>query len=72
MKARITQFLRDEEGATAIEYGIIAGLMAIMLVLIFGEDGVIKDTLTAIFAKVQAVATGTDTGGGTSGGSTGG
>ncbi|HAJ13298.1 MAG TPA: Flp family type IVb pilin, partial [Comamonadaceae bacterium] len=28
MKARITQFLRDEEGATAIEYGIIAGLMA--------------------------------------------
>lgn len=66
MKARITQFLRDEEGATAIEYGIIAGLMAIMLVLIFGEDGVIHDTLKAIFEHVQDVAT---TGGGTSGGS---
>lgn len=66
MKARITQFLRDEEGATAIEYGIIAGLMAIMLVVIFGEDGVIRDTLDAIFAHVQEVAT---TGGGTSGGS---
>lgn len=70
MKARITQFLRDEEGATAIEYGIIAGLMAIMLVAIFGdgEDGVIKNTLTAIFAKVQEVATGGGTSGGTSGG----
>lgn len=63
MKARITQFLRDEEGATAIEYGIIAGLMAIMLVFIFGEDGVIQETLTAIFAKVQEVATGGSTGG---------
>lgn len=68
MKARITQFLRDEEGATAIEYGIIAGLMAIMLVAIFGEEGVIYDTLTAIFAHVQEVATD----GGTSGGTTGG
>lgn len=72
MKARITQFLRDEEGATAIEYGIIAGLMAIMLVLIFGEGGVIQDTLTAIFENVQELATGGGTSGGTSGGSTGG
>ena len=60
MKARITQFLRDEEGATAIEYGIIAGLMAIMLVLIFGEGGAIQQTLEAIFDKVKAVATGQD------------
>jgi pilus assembly protein Flp/PilA len=58
MNTRITQFLRDEEGATAIEYGIIAGLMAIMLVLIFGEGGSIQQTLEAIFAKVKAVATG--------------
>lgn len=72
MKARITQFLRDEEGATAIEYGIIAGLMAIMLVLIFGEGGVIQDTLTAIFENVQELATGGGTSGGPSGGSTGG
>lgn len=68
MKARITQFLRDEEGATAIEYGIIAGLMAILLVAIFGEDGVLYKTLTTIFENVQELATG----GGTSGGSTGG
>ncbi len=57
MKTRITQFLRDEEGATAIEYGIIAGLMAIMLVAIFGTDGVIQNTLTAIFEAVETAAT---------------
>ncbi|WP_153013045.1 Flp family type IVb pilin, partial [Pseudacidovorax intermedius] len=39
MKAAVLRFLRDEEGATAIEYGIIAGLMALMLVAIFGTDG---------------------------------
>lgn len=72
MKARITQFLRDEEGATAIEYGIIAGLMAIMLVFIFGENGVIRETLDDIFAHVKAVATDSGASGGSSGSSTGG
>lgn len=57
MKARITQFLRDEEGATAIEYGIIAGLMAIVLVAVFTdpEDGVgaiLKDLFKDVKDKV--------------------
>lgn len=58
MKARITQFLRDEEGATAIEYGIIAGLMAIILIAVFnGNTNSVKSTLTEIFAHVKTVAT---------------
>lgn len=32
MKAAILNFLRDEEGATAIEYALIAGLIAAVLV----------------------------------------
>lgn len=57
MKASISQFLRDEEGATAIEYGIIAGLMAVILVAVFnGETGSVKSTLTEIFANVKSVA----------------
>ncbi|MFH0130705.1 Flp family type IVb pilin [Variovorax sp. VaC1] len=36
MLSSITRFLRDEEGATAIEYGIIAGLMATILIAVFG------------------------------------
>lgn len=54
MKAHILQFLRDEEGATAIEYGIIAGLMAILLASIFADDGVVGETLKALFEKVQS------------------
>jgi pilus assembly protein Flp/PilA len=30
----ITRFLRDEEGATAIEYGIIAGLISVAIVTV--------------------------------------
>ncbi|MCW5652858.1 Flp family type IVb pilin [Hydrogenophaga sp.] len=57
MKLQILQFLRDEEGATAIEYGIIAGLMAIVLVVVFstGENSV-KSTLEAIFEHVKSSA----------------
>ncbi len=32
MISSIAHFLRDEEGATAIEYGIIAGLVAVAIV----------------------------------------
>lgn len=32
MKDQIIKFLRDEEGATAIEYGLIAGLIAVAIV----------------------------------------
>lgn len=35
MKDSILRFIRDEEGATAVEYGIIAGLMATALLAIF-------------------------------------
>ncbi|SIR20577.1 Flp family type IVb pilin [Pseudacidovorax sp. RU35E] len=57
MQAAIVRFLRDEEGATAIEYGIIAGLMALVLVAIFGNTGIVRDTLNTIFTNVQTVAT---------------
>lgn len=61
MNAHITRFLRDEEGATAIEYGIIAGLMAVILLAVFnGNDGV-RGTLEAIFTNVRNVATGATT-----------
>ncbi|WP_066267615.1 Flp family type IVb pilin [Hydrogenophaga palleronii] len=58
MKKHISRFLRDEEGATAIEYGIIAGLMAIILVAVFTGDNGVQDTLDAIFLKVRNAATG--------------
>ena len=32
MKALVTKFFKDEEGATAIEYGLIAALIAIAII----------------------------------------
>lgn len=61
MKAHIIRFLRDEEGATAIEYGLIAGLMAVILLAVFNSDTGVKGTLNAIFEHVKDVATGVTT-----------
>ena len=36
MKDQIVKFWRDEEGATVIEYGLIAGLIAVALVTVLG------------------------------------
>ncbi len=32
MKALVTKFFKDEDGATAIEYGLIAALIAIAII----------------------------------------
>lgn len=57
MLRSISNFLRDEEGASAVEYGLIIGLIAVLLIatltLIGGEDG-----LQGLFSKV-ATALGT-------------
>ncbi|WP_307638712.1 Flp family type IVb pilin [Variovorax boronicumulans] len=52
MLSSITRFLRDEEGATAIEYGIIAGLMALVLTGIFSETGTLAVALNTVFTTI--------------------
>ncbi|SEK11076.1 pilus assembly protein Flp/PilA [Variovorax sp. OK605] len=52
MLSSIARFWRDEEGATAIEYGIIAGLMAIILIGIFSETTGIGKALIDMFAYI--------------------
>lgn len=49
MKAFITRFNNDESGATAIEYGLIAGIVSIVIVAgltLFGGE------LTATFTRI--------------------
>jgi len=49
----ITRFLRDEEGATAIEYGIIAGLISIAIVgVLSGTDG-LGAKLKSVFSTIN-------------------
>ncbi|GER14333.1 pilus assembly protein Flp/PilA [Variovorax boronicumulans] len=61
MLSSITRFLRDEEGATAIEYGIIAGLMATILIAVFGTGTgtgvgkVLNDIFQSIKTRVAIV-----------------
>ena len=37
MKNAILKFIRDEQGATAVEYGMIAGLIAAAITVIVGK-----------------------------------
>lgn len=39
MRAMIRRFIRDEEAATAIEYALIAGVMAALIAAAFGALG---------------------------------
>ena len=46
----IQKFVRDEEGVTAIEYGLIAALIAVVIIVAVKAVGV---NLTAVFTKVS-------------------
>jgi pilus assembly protein Flp/PilA len=44
-------FITDENGATAIEYGLIAALVSIVII---GALGVLGTNLTAVFDAIAA------------------
>jgi pilus assembly protein Flp/PilA len=48
------RFAKDESGATAIEYGLIAALIAVALIAILGTLG---SSLTGTFSKVSSKLT---------------
>ena len=50
MTSLITRFIKDEEGATAIEYGLIASLIAVAIVAVLLTLG---PQLKAVFQSVQ-------------------
>jgi pilus assembly protein Flp/PilA len=52
----IIRFLKGEEGVTAIEYGLIAALIAIVIIVAVTLVGT---NLTAVFDKVATALTGT-------------
>ncbi len=44
------RFIRDESGATAIEYGLIAALIAVMII---GALTQVQGALTGIFGRIS-------------------
>lgn len=47
----IQRFIRDERGATAVEYGLIAGLVAVAVIAALTALG---DSLNALFSDVSS------------------
>jgi pilus assembly protein Flp/PilA len=47
----VSRFLRDEAGVTAIEYGLIAALISVVII---GAAGVVGTNLAAVFTRVSA------------------
>ena len=45
MLTAITQFIRDEEGATAVEYGLMAALIAAVIMATVGGIGTKLNTV---------------------------
>lgn len=50
MKQALVRFLRDEEGATAVEYGLIAALIAVAIILSITDLG---DKLKDVFETIK-------------------
>lgn len=48
------KFLKDESGATAIEYGLIAGLIAVGLITVLGT---MSDSLDGAFGAISTALT---------------
>ena len=55
MKTTFQRFLKDQSGATAIEYGLIASLIAVALIV--GASAV-GTSLNSMFQSVSSVVTG--------------
>ncbi|MBI5462025.1 MAG: Flp family type IVb pilin [Gammaproteobacteria bacterium] len=55
MKNAIIRFLRDEEGASAIEYALIAAMVAVALVTFIAP---VRTAIVAIFTDIQTALEG--------------
>jgi len=52
MKNQVAQFLQEEDGATALEYGLIAGLIAVAVIAAIGT---FTTALTGLFDKLKTL-----------------
>lgn len=52
MIQEVKQFLNDEEGVTAIEYGLIAALIAAVII---GSVQILGGTLNTVFTNINAL-----------------
>jgi pilus assembly protein Flp/PilA len=58
MKAKLLQFLRDNRGITAIEYGLIAGVLALGIMAAVGD---VATQLSTTFESIKTTLAGKTT-----------
>jgi pilus assembly protein Flp/PilA len=61
MLVTLRKLIKDEGGATAIEYGLIAALVAVGIIVILGT---MRDSLIGVFEEVSGELDGAVGGGG--------
>lgn len=66
MNAQLRRFFREEDGVTALEYGLLAAVVA-GLIIFFARDG-LMEVFTTVLAKLTALVNGADSGGGSGSG----
>lgn len=59
MKNLFARFAKDESGATAIEYGLIAGLISVAIITILGTA---SDSLIGVFSDIAGALSTADAG----------
>ncbi|MGJ3259097.1 MAG: Flp family type IVb pilin [Rhodospirillales bacterium] len=65
MKATIRKFIKDESGATAIEYGLIAALVSVAAIIALKAMGTSLDTMfTSVSNELNEASAGAGGGGG--------
>lgn len=58
MKSLLSRFKKNESGATAIEYGLIAALISVVII---GAVTLVGSNLSATFTTIQTKLAGTST-----------
>jgi pilus assembly protein Flp/PilA len=58
LAASIKRFLREDEGATMIEYGLLAALISVVVIIaLTGVGGNLKETFTMVCNKLAGAVT---------------
>ena len=52
MMATLKSIWKDEEGASAIEYALIAGLVAVVLIAVLADDGTFGSAFENMFDRL--------------------
>lgn len=49
----LKNFFVEEEGASAVEYGVVVALIALLLLVVFASDGPLAGALESLFQTVE-------------------